>query len=644
MPNKKPPMGPKNIDESEKRFESEILGSRRFDESVFSTLQMAFGPYAIRIFVVLFAGFLGRLLLLGSSNVIGIWVDRACKAPLLCRPVPAFFSTMEPHDFIWLLSLMAISGFILTVLFRTLFSRLSARAVSQIYDEVTWRTSRFSIGFFDKTPAGRIITRFSSDYGNVFRLFGGPLAEFIAIVFDLLVMVLLMGFASPYFLIFVAIIILINFAAYRLNRNQLRVARRKLSSSRSPSIAHFSETAQAASTVRSFSKELPFTNRFVSLDKYYLDRKLETVKVFTFFSFQMNMMSALLFLLTGLTSISLLAQGRISLGSLGVAFGLIVLSGNTVQMFFEWLAQFEEAMIGVERLDDYLRRPLEPGSFLPAKSKFETVHPRQTQPDQAPKLNGAPSLSLGHPPAWVGVQKASVEFKDVNFRYHDQQPWILQNLNFKVEAGEHLGIIGSTGSGKSTLIQVLFHLYPLQKGEILLENQSLKIEDSTQLGSLDSFRRAISYISQDPTLFQGSLRENLDMTRAQKDENLLRALEQVGVSQWSLDRSIEERGKNLSSGERQLLCMARCLLQESPVVIMDEATSFVDPQSEELIVRATHDYFKDRTQIIIAHRLSTLKNCHRILWLDQGRIRHLGPAEEVLQKISADHRLFPHLH
>ena len=614
-------------DEMSQDFERETLGHRQFEDSVFLTLKMAYRPFAIRIALVLISGLLGRLLLLGSSNVIGIWVDKNCKAPLHCRPVPAFFSQMQPFDFIVLLSLMTAIGFVLTIFFRTLFSRLSARAVSQIYDEVTWRTSRYPMGFFDSTPAGRIITRFSSDYGNVFRLFGGPLAEFIAIVFDLVVMVFLMGFASPYFLIFVGVILLINYVAYRLNRSQLRVARRKLSASRSPSIAHFSETAQGASTIRSFSKEDSFTKRFADLDRYYLERKLDTVKKLTFFSFQMNSLSSLLFLLTGLASISLLSLGKISLGGLGVAFGLIVLSGNTVQMFFEWLAQFEEAMIGVERLDDYLRRPLEPGSFLPSKSQFETEHPRRAN---------LTNIHTPSSPAWVGVQNASVEFKNVKFRYHEQQPWILKHLNFRIEAGEHLGIIGSTGSGKSTLIQVLFHLYPLQQGEVLIQNQSLQLDNPNQLGSLDSFRQSMSYISQDPTLFQGALRENLDMTKSYNDDELFSVLTQVGLGQWNLDRPIEERGKNLSSGERQLVCMARCLLQRSPIVIMDEATSFVDPQSEELMVRATHEYFKHRTQIIIAHRLSTLKNCHRVLWLDQGCIRQLGPTDKVLGEILSD--------
>jgi ABC-type multidrug transport system fused ATPase/permease subunit len=185
------------------------------------------------------------------------------------------------------------------------------------------------------------------------------------------------------------------------------------------------------------------------------------------------------------------------------------------------------------------------------------------------------------------------------------------------------------------LIQALFYLYPLHAGRIAINGNSPRIK--TQItGSetgmdLNLYRRSIAFISQDPVLFQGSLRSNLDIENRLPDERLFAVLDQVGLKEWveqqplDLNMRIEERGKNLSLGERQLLCMARCLLQEAPIVIMDEATSSVDPQSEEILVKATEEFFADRTQIIIAHRLSTLEKCDRVLWLHNGEIQSLGP-------------------
>src|SRR5690606_13898801 len=134
------------------------------------------------------------------------------------------------------------------------------------------------------------------------------------------------------------------------------------------SVSHFAETAQGASTIRSFNRESSFIGRFTGLDQFYINQKLKTVKSVLFFSLQMNALTAVLLLLTGILSWYLLGQGLISIGAIGVAFGFITLSGNTVLMFFEWLAQMEEALIGVERMNEYVRAPVEKGAALPTKA------------------------------------------------------------------------------------------------------------------------------------------------------------------------------------------------------------------------------------------------------------------------------------
>ena len=150
---------------------------------------------------------------------------------------------------------MSILGLAGTLTYRILFSRFSAFAVSQIYDETTYRTSRFPMLFFDQTPVGRIITRFSSDYGSVFRLFGGPIAEFVALIFDLLAMIILITVASPYYLIVMTVIFISHYLVYRSQIENLRRLRRCTSRLRSPSIAHFSETTQGVSLIRLFLKQ-----------------------------------------------------------------------------------------------------------------------------------------------------------------------------------------------------------------------------------------------------------------------------------------------------------------------------------------------------------------------------------------------------
>lgn len=610
---------------SQRLFEKIPEGASReggaYSKQTYQTVFLSYRPFIGRIVLCLLLGFFGRGLLLANTNIIGYWVDS-----LVGKQTP--LGTMDSKQIIALLLSMTLIGFVFTAIFRVSFSRLSARAISNFYDEVTLRTSRLPMGFFDSTPAGRIITRFSSDYGNIFRLFGGPLAEFLAIIFDLIMMVVLITLASPLYLIFVVFIAVANLLVYRLNRDRLRRARRDLSASRSPSIAHFAETTQGASTIRSFRRQKSFTERFEELDRYYLSQRLYTTQQILGFSFQMNSLSALLLLITGVSAFFMVEKGWTSIGSVGVAFSFIALSGNTIQMFFEWLTQFEEAMIGVERLDQYLRMDIENGNKLPSTAKFATGHAVY---EEALEKSLSEQRLTSEP-------CASVEIKNLWFRYREDLPWVLKNLNLEVKAGERLGIVGRTGSGKSSLIQALFYLYPLSKGQVSINGQAPKLSENFGTVDLNLYRRAMAFISQEPILFRGHLRMNLDVEDKFSDEKLREVLKQVGLLEWveshplKLKMPIEENGKNLSLGERQLLCMARCLLQKSPIVIMDEATSSVDPQSEEILVRATEEFFHDRTQIIIAHRLSTLAKCDRILWLQNGEVVALGSTSEVLPR------------
>lgn len=607
-----------------------------YQQRLFRTLKFAYQPFWGRISLMVFLGFIGRFVLLMNTNLIGYWVDSFCKSSE-CKPLPSLVSQWEANDYILTILGLCIAGFFLTVAFRIGFSRLSALAISRIYDEVTMRTSRFPLSFFDTTPAGRIITRFSSDYGNVFRLFGGPLAEFIALVFDLFVMIILISVASPYYLVLVGVIVLCNYGVYRYHRESIRHERRELSLSRAPSIAHFAETAQGASTIRSYLRQGAFVKKFLYLNNLFLNQRFRTFKKLTLFSFQINSLTSLLLLLTGGASYYLLQLHLVSVGAIGVAFTFITLSGNTVQTFFEWLAQLDEAMVGAERLDHYLHLPLEMGERLPARAEFPTPHWTQSSPPSCPPIEKS-----------VFDAAAGIRFENLSFRYRDDLPWVLKDINLDIKPGERLGIVGKTGSGKSSLIQTLFYLYPIPEGRITINGKQPYLTASQPPSDSDinlaDYRQLITLIPQDPILFRGTLRENLMMNEHVPDESLLTSLDRVGLGEWfeglpqGFNHIIEERGKNLSQGERQLLCMARCLLQDAPVIVLDEATASVDPQSEQIMVEATQNFFAQRTQLIIAHRLSTLEHCDRILWLHQGEVRMIGAPTEVLPQFIQNHK------
>ncbi len=628
-----------NLNDKKDKLDGEVHFTGKYSKTVLDTLWISYRPFMFPALLSIAVGFLGRLVLLANANIIGIWVDSLCIQSTvtennICRPIPTIFQNFSSQNYIVLLLVMSIIGFFCVLLFRILFSRLSAIAISQIYDETTFRTSRQPMSFFDSTPAGRIITRFSSDYGNVFRLFGGPLAELCSIIFDLVSMLILITWASPMYFPIVILIGAVDFAIYKFNVKNLREARRQSSRSRSPSIAHFAETAQGASTIRTFIKQKSFISRFLNLDATYLGNKLSTYKAVLWFSFQINCMTAVFLFLTGAIAWFLMNKGLLSLGSIGVAFSFIALSGNTIQMFFEWISQLEEALVGVERLDQYLRSPLEIGAKLPTAAIFPTSHEKYLAKEEQQLIQE--TAARAQTPAGC----ASIHFENVNFRYGEDLPFVLKNLSFQIPAGERWGIVGRTGSGKSSLIQALFQLYPIHSGRISIDNVSAKEMD------LEKYRRSISFIAQDPTLFAGSLRDNLDINHELDDVALFATLNKVGLGEWAsadgLKKEIEEKGRNLSQGEKQLICMARCLLQNTPIVIMDEATASVDPQSEEILVKATEEFFHGKTQIIIAHRLSTLVHCDRILWLQNGEIIMIDTPANVLpifQKQSPENSL-----
>lgn len=620
----------------------------KFNRRLFKTLYYAYKPYLLKLLLLAGLGLLGRLFLLGNANLISLFVDYQIptnKEPLTPEvrldhlalfDMAAFFSQLSLVNFLSLTFLFFLVGFIFTAFFRIGFSRYSAEAISRIYDEVTLRTSRLPIPFFDRTPNGRIITRFSSDYGTVFRMFGGPLAEFVAIIFDLIALSFLIVLASPYYVILVIFLALSSFVIWKTQQQSLRAQRRKSSLVRSPSIAHFAETAQGAETIRTYLKQEVFFSRFDQLNDLHLKEKEKTFVQVMNFSFFLNLASILTLFIAGVLSYFLLQKGLVSIGDIGVAMAFLAFSTGSIQFFFDWLAQFEEALVGLERLDSYLNKEIENGECLPYFDKGNPSNLKDLSSENLRilkesfnKIKGQKSLDL--------------YFKIKSFSYNkDQLQPTLRDLNFQVKAGEKLGVIGKTGSGKSSLISCLFQFYPIQEGEILIGGYKPKLNlEYPALANevlLSDYRTLIAYVTQDTVLLKGPLRDNLDFLKKFTDTELFEALAQVGLKDWvekkpeGLNFYIEEKGKNLSAGEKQLISIARTLLLKTPIVVLDEATSNVDPLSEEILVQNTQEIFKGKTQIIIAHRLSTIQNCDRILWLEGGRMKSLGRTAEILEQ------------
>ena len=283
----------------------------------------------------------------------------------------------------------------------------------------------------------------------------------------------------------------------------------------------------------------------------------------------------------------------------GLALAYVIDTAKISQMAVRQYADAENLMTSVERVLEYTRLGSEPGYTI------KTLPPKHWPCD-------------GH-----------VSFKNVYMRYYPGGPVVLKNLTFEIQPRNKLGIIGRTGDGKSSIISALLRM-PEAEGEIFIDGvciTGVQLQES---------RKCISVLGQSPVLFSGSLRKNLDPLEEYTDDELWSAIKEVKLTSLvenldgQLDHQLFEGGENLSTGERQLICLARTLLKRSKIVILDEPTAHVDPNTEKTIWSTVHEKLKNSTVIIIAHRLGTVSNCDGILLLREGKIAAQGTFDELI--------------
>jgi ABC-type multidrug transport system fused ATPase/permease subunit len=243
-------------------------------------------------------------------------------------------------------------------------------------------------------------------------------------------------------------------------------------------------------------------------------------------------------------------------------------------------------------------------------------------------------------PRTPAVKSGRIVFDDVRFSYRRGEP-VLTGLSFAIDPGQKIAIVGATGSGKSTIIKLLNRFYDVEGGRILVDGVDVRDWDLREL------RRAIGLVQQDVQIFSGSIMDNVRLSRVELSEaEVLKALERSQALDFvqrlpaRLHEDLHERGANLSAGQRQLLSFARALAYDPRILVMDEATSSVDSETERLIQLALIELFEGRTALIVAHRLSTIEKADRIMVLSHGELRESGTHDELLAHRGLYYRLF----
>lgn len=476
----------------------------------------------------------------------------------------------------------------------TIFGTTSSKTM---LDRAITRALRAPMSFFDTTPLGRITNRFSRDVdvmdnnlSDALRMYLLTLAM-ISSVFALIIAYF------HYFAIALGPLFLLFLFSASYYRSSAREVKRFESILRSHVFAKFSEGLSGTACIRAYGLK----DRFIQNIKEAID-EMNSAYYLTFanqrwLSTRLDLIGNLLVFTTGILVVT--SRFNVPPSIAGLVLSYILSIVQMIQFTVRQLAEVENGMNATERLHYY-------GTQLEEEAPLHTVEVRKSWPE-----------------------KGEIIFNDVQMRYREGLPLVLNGLSMHVKGGERIGVVGRTGAGKSSIMSTLFRLVELSGGSITIDGLNI-----STIG-LHDLRSRLAIIPQDPTLFKGTIRSNLDPFNEHTDLELWSALRQSDLvtSEASLDDKspgrihldgiVEDEGLNFSLGQRQLMALARALVRGSQIIVCDEATSSVDMETDEKIQRTIATGFKGKTLLCIAHRLKTIINYDRICVMDQGRIVEL---------------------
>ncbi|XP_043642473.1 probable multidrug resistance-associated protein lethal(2)03659 [Drosophila teissieri] len=500
----------------------------------------------------------------------------------------------------YIFMLITVLSIIVTIKRSFLFFNLAMKASTQLHNSMFRGMSRASMYFFNTNPAGGILNRFSKDMGQVDEMLPSimmtVIQEFLLISGNIIVI----SIVNPLFLIPA---LAFGVVIYYLRSFYLKTSRdvkRLEASTRSPVYSHFASSLTGLTTIRAFGAGSILEAEFDSYQDMHSSASYMFISTSRAFAYWMDTFCVLYIVIVTLAFFIFPPSSAADVGlAITQAMGLT----STVQWAVRQSTELENTMISVERVIDY--EEIEPEGALEAPT------------DEKP------------PESWP--EHGRIEFDHLSLRYkpHEKTESVLKSLSFVIKPKEKVGIVGRTGAGKSSLINALFRL-SYNDGSVLIDDR-----DTSDMG-LHDLRSKISIIPQEPVLFSGTVRHNLDPFDEYSDERLWCALEEVELKDvvssvaTGLETKITEGGSNFSVGQRQLVCLARAILRDNRILVMDEATANVDPQTDALIQATIRNKFRECTVLTVAHRLHTIMDSDRVLVMDAGRVVEFATPFELL--------------
>ncbi|KAL4595485.1 hypothetical protein ACB092_12G094600 [Castanea dentata] len=492
------------------------------------------------------------------------------------------------------------------VLLRSLLLAVAGyKTATQLFSKMHYCIFRAPMSFFDATPSGRILNRASTDQSAVDLNIQYQVATFAFSLIQLLGIIAVMSqVAWQVFIIFIPVIA-ICFWYQQYYIPSARELARLVGVCKAPLIQHFSETISGSTTIRSFDEESRFRETNMKLTDTNSRPKFNIAGAMEWLCFRLDMLSSITFVFSLIFLVSI-PEGVIDPGIAGLAvtYGLNL---NTLQSWVIWnICQMENKIISVERILQYTSIPSEPPLVI-----------EENRPDQS-----WPSLG-------------EIDIRNLQVRYGPHMPFVLRGLTCTLPGEMKTGIVGRTGSGKSTLIQALFRIVEPAVGQIMIDGINIS------LIGLHDLRSRLSIIPQDPTMFEGSVRSNLDPLEEYTDKQIWEALDkcqlgdEIRKKDGKLDSTVSESGENWSVGQRQLVCLGRVLLKKSKVLVLDEATASVDTATDTLIQETLSQHFSNCTVITIAHRITSVLDSDMVLLLNNGLIEEYDSPARLLENKSS---------
>ena len=470
--------------------------------------------------------------------------------------------------------------------------------------------------FHDITPRGHIISRLSKDLNSgarVNNILSGTLRVFFQVCGAIFVCAMFNIWTIP--VIIIILIIEVLFSLYSLL--PIQEISRMEGKYRTPLIGAFSETIYGLHIIRAFRYENNFENKFNKRMNDYYKINIFQSGISGWYGINLDMISFIL--LTFILVSCAIFKNKYNPQSIGL---LLSYSLNLIEYLFDFMGRFSrlsKALVSIERCDNYTKV---------LQEKYPTLI---TDKDlkQYPTNNKNVTTFIPY---------GKINFNNYSVRYRPNTPLVLKNLSLEIQPKEKIGVVGRTGSGKSTLCLCMFRLLEAYNGKICIDDM-----DISEIG-LEMLRKNLTIIPQEPTIIEGTLRENVDPSNVYNDQQIINVLNDVGLDEFmkdkTLDYEIENNGNNISIGEKQLICIARALIKKSKIILMDEATANIDYKTETFLQNSINQSLKDCTVITIAHRIKTIINYDKILVLNNGEIVEYDSPKNLLEKQGLFYQLY----